>query len=123
MLTPVNDLDAVDKDVVDPRCVGIEPEGFAARQVMSRIGRPTAHCVGIEDDDVGMVAGGEVQHDRPTEQVGDQVELGRPAAAGYANGLILRRFLGAPAAGRCAFTWVLSKATVPPMRPCSTRLA
>jgi hypothetical protein len=50
------------------------------------------------------MAGGEMQDDRAAEQVGDQVELRAAAAAGYANGLILRRFFWAPAAERCAFT-------------------
>ena len=54
--------------------------------------------------DVGVVTGGQVQDDRATEQVGDQVDLRAAAAAGYANGLILLRFFWAPAAERCALT-------------------
>jgi hypothetical protein len=96
--------------------------------VVGTVGDQAAARSGLGDQlggaaDVRMVAGGEEQHDRPAEQVGDQVDFGAPPTAGYANGLILRRFFWAPAAERCAFTWVLSNATVPPMRPASTSVA
>ena len=73
--------------------------------------------------DVAVVAGREVQHDRPAEQVGDQMDLRPTPASGYANGLIFRLFFWAPAADRGAFTCVLSIATVPPIRPCSTKVS
>ena len=77
--------------------------------VVGAIGDQAAEWSGLghqlrRDADVGVVAGCELQHDRLAEQVDDQVDLGAAAAAGYANGLILRRFFWAPVAERCAFT-------------------
>jgi hypothetical protein len=51
-----------------------------------------------------VLTGGQVDGDRPSEEVGGDVDLGRPAASRDANRLILRRFFWAPAAERWAFT-------------------
>ncbi len=44
--------------------------------------------------DIGMVAWREMPADRPADHVRDDVELGRPAASGYADRLIFRDFFG-----------------------------
>jgi len=67
-----------------------------------------------------VLTGGQVDGDRPSEEVGGKVDLCRPAAAGDANRLILRLFFLAPAAERWALTQVLSTATVPPRWPAET---
>ena len=58
----------------------------------------------IDAPDVAVMAGGQVDGDRPSEEVGGKVDLRGAPAARDANGLILRRFFWAPAAERWAFT-------------------
>ena len=83
---------------------GAEPVGVVSAVGDQAAERPGGRDKRRRDADVGVVAWSELQRDRSAEQVGDQVELRAAAAAGYANGLILRRFFWAPAAERWAFT-------------------
>ena len=93
-----------DRDGAGFAQAGAEPVG-----VVGAVGDQSAERTGSRHQvrggaNVGMMAGGQPQDDRPAEQVGDQVELRAATTAGYANGLILRGFFWAPAAERWAFT-------------------
>ncbi len=55
--------------------------------IVAAVGDETVEASGLGKElrggtDVAVVAGGEVQHDRPAEQVGDQMDLRPTPAAG-----------------------------------------
>ena len=54
--------------------------------------------------DIAVMAGRQVDGDRPSEEVCSEVDFGGSATARDANRLILRLFFGAPAAERWALT-------------------
>ena len=80
--------------------------------VVSLVGEQAAERIGGAHQgrghaDIVDVSGAEQQHARPSAVVDQAVELGRPAASGAADGLVEGPPF-APAAERCALTWVAS---------------
>lgn len=58
----------------------------------------------LDASDIAVLTRGQVDGDRPAEEVGGEVDLRGAPASRDANRLILRRFFWAPAAERWAFT-------------------
>lgn len=58
----------------------------------------------LDAPDIAVLAGGQVDGDRPSEKVGGDMDFGGAPASRDANRLILRRFFWAPAAERWALT-------------------
>jgi hypothetical protein len=80
--------------------------------VVGAVGQePPARAANVEQrpcaGDVGRVARRQHEGDRPAEVVAQRVDLGRPAAARGANGMMTSPPF-APAAERWALIWVLS---------------
>ena len=58
----------------------------------------------LDAPDIAVLTRGQVNGDRPAEEIGGEVDLRGAPASRDANRLILRRFFWAPAAERWAFT-------------------
>jgi hypothetical protein len=58
----------------------------------------------LDAADVTVLTGGQVDGDRPVEEIGGEMDLRGSPAARDADRLILRRFFWPPAAERWAFT-------------------
>ena len=71
---------------------------------MKRLQAPILASSRLDTPDIAVLAGGQVDGDRPAEEVGGEVNLRGAPAARDADRLIRRRFFWAPAAERWAFT-------------------